>query len=90
MELSDGTYELVGPKIRGNPYGLSGHHLLHHGCTKIHVAAITFDGIRSYLEANPTMEGIVWHHPDSRMVKIKRRDFGFKWPPSREKQHEMD
>ena len=26
------------------------------------------------------VEGIVWHHPDGRMVKIKRKDFGFKWP----------
>ena len=21
------------------------------------------------------MEGIVWHHPDGRMAKLKRRDF---------------
>jgi len=23
----------------------------------------------------------VWHHPDGRLVKIKRRDFGLSWPP---------
>ena len=26
------------------------------------------------------IEGIVWHHPDGRMAKIKRRDFGLSWP----------
>jgi len=26
------------------------------------------------------IEGIVWHHPDGRMAKIKRRDFGLPWP----------
>jgi hypothetical protein len=24
------------------------------------------------------IEGIVWHHPDGKMVKIKTRDFGIK------------
>ncbi len=26
------------------------------------------------------IEGIVWHHPDGRMAKIKRKDFGLPWP----------
>lgn len=34
-------------------------------------------GLRSYL-ANKDIEGIVWHHPDGRMVKIKGKDFGLK------------
>lgn len=25
------------------------------------------------------IEGLVWHHDDGRMAKIKRRDFGLKW-----------
>jgi hypothetical protein len=29
------------------------------------------------------IEGIVWHHQDGRMAKIKRRDFGYPWPPER-------
>ena len=37
----------------------------------------SFAEIREYLE-HATIEGIVWHHPDGRMVKIKRKDFGFK------------
>jgi hypothetical protein len=31
------------------------------------------------IPSNP-IEGIVWHHPDGRMVKIKRRDLGLPWP----------
>lgn len=27
------------------------------------------------------LEGIVWHHRDGRMVKIKAKDFGIPWPP---------
>jgi hypothetical protein len=30
--------------------------------------------------SRPYMEGVVWYHEDGRMVKIKRRDFGLKWP----------
>ena len=36
-----------------------------------------FDGLKLYLE-HRDIEGIVWHHPDGRMVKIKKRDFGFR------------
>jgi hypothetical protein len=46
-DLFDGTYELCGPKINGNP-----------------------------------IEGLVFHHPDGRMAKIRRDDFGFAWPPA--------
>ncbi len=42
----------------------------------------TFDSIRASLESC-VCEGIVWHHPDGRMAKIKRRDFGLKWPVER-------
>jgi hypothetical protein len=36
-----------------------------------------FDGLREYL-AGKDIEGIVWHHSDGRMAKIKLRDFGHK------------
>lgn len=39
----------------------------------------TFDEIKSCLDRT-VIEGIVWHHPDGRMAKIKRRDFGLAWP----------
>lgn len=79
----DGTYELVGPKVQGNPHGLSDHRLWPHG---ERFSSITpnpprdFSGLRKWLGAM-LAEGIVWHHPDGRMVKIKRKDFGLPWPP---------
>lgn len=40
---------------------------------------LTYDKIKSYLESHE-IEGIVWHHPDGRMCKVKRRDFNLPWP----------
>ena len=74
----DGTYELVGPKVQGNPYGLVRHALLAHG-ENLDDVPRTFDALRAYLNDH-RMEGIVWHHPDGRMVKIKAKDFGIRWP----------
>lgn len=71
--LPDGTYELCGPKVQGNPEGYSTHVLIAHGKMPL-CAPRSFNGIKEYLEALE-IEGIVWHHPDGRMVKIKRKDF---------------
>lgn len=75
-----GTYELLGPKINGNPDDFTAHLLMPHGWAvlsqriEFEAAPCTFDGLRSWLAARP-YEGIVWHHPDGRMAKLKRRDF---------------
>lgn len=37
----------------------------------------TFGELRRYLEQHD-IEGIVWWHPDGRMVKIKGKDFGIR------------
>ena len=79
--MQDGTYELCGPKIQNNPEGLMGHRLIRHGSIIAPAIQLTFDAIRHYLAA-VSVEGIVWHHADGRMVKIKRRDFGIQWPPA--------
>jgi hypothetical protein len=76
-ELPDGTYELLGEKVQGNPEKLAGHALMPHGIICLPDAPRDFAGLRAYLEPAP-IEGIVWHHPDGRMVKLKKRDFGFK------------
>ncbi len=79
---SDGTYELVGPKVQGNPYGLASHIIVRHGAVfgePVPGDPRSFVGLKAYFEGRTT-EGIVWHHPDGRMVKIKRRDFGLPWP----------
>lgn len=74
----NGTYELCGPKIQGNPEGEPWHMLIPHGSVVLKNAPRDFEGLREYLSRMP-IEGIVWHHPDGvRMVKIKARDFGLK------------
>ena len=42
---------------------------------------LTYEGIKAFLETHD-YEGIVWHEQSDtgRMCKIKRRDFGLKWP----------
>lgn len=77
-----GTYELLGPKVNGNPEGEPDHRMTRHGALTCDLTAeseyapppLSFDGLRDYLLAR-SWEGIVWHHPDGRMAKLKRRDF---------------
>lgn len=73
----DGTYELVGPKVQGNPEKRSMHELIWHGHMVAEDAPRTFEGLRAWLEPLD-IEGLVFHHPDGRMAKIKLRDFGHK------------
>jgi hypothetical protein len=80
-QISDTTYELIGPKIQGNPHNLSEHRLLPHGLARVPSAPTTYPELDSFFRfVDNSIEGIVWHHPDGRMVKIKRRDFGLPWP----------
>lgn len=82
----EGTYELCGPRINRNPEGLNGHLLFRHADAEtlpgFYIAAgrggtldfeITRDLVVYYGGAG--WEGIVWHHPDGRMAKLKARDF---------------
>lgn len=73
--LHDGTYELLGPKIQGNPERFGVHFLERHGKEIVHDAPTDFEGLKKFLYT-ADIEGIVWHHPDGRMVKIKTKDFG--------------
>lgn len=76
LPFRPGTYELLGPKINGNPEKLDVHWLIcHAAAAKLPGAPRTFDELREYLIARPNMEGIVWHHGDGRMAKLKRKDF---------------
>lgn len=87
-ELTPGTYELCGPKINGNPERLDRHQLIRHGHFGVLLSQrwldgpITADDLFSRFPdavaggpAQFPMEGVVWHHPDGRMAKLKRRDF---------------
>lgn len=73
--LPDGTYELIGPKLQGNPEELEQHYLVRHGNQILDDCPRDFDGIKEYLRT-ANIEGVVWHHPDGRKIKIKTRDFG--------------
>lgn len=75
--LPDGTYELVGPKVQGNPEKLDRHQLIPHGQHILPDAPRTFDELREWFKGKD-IEGIVWWHPDGRKVKIKKKDFGLK------------
>lgn len=76
--LADGTYELVGRHVRGNPYDYAADVLIPHGKDVIEVER-TFDGIREFL-LNHHLEGLVFWKDAEPQCKIKRSDFGFPWP----------
>jgi hypothetical protein len=83
----DGTYELIGPKVQGNPEGYSAHVLISHA-TETPFDPTTpepprdYDGLAKWMRSTAThenIEGIVWHWPQPdgtvKMAKLKRRDF---------------
>jgi hypothetical protein len=75
-----GTFELIGPKINGNPERSGTHRLVAHATAlRVEVSELTFAGIRAAVLALAEAdgcEGIVWHHQDGiRFAKIKARDF---------------
>ena len=76
----DGTYELCGEKLQGNPEHFNGHCLIKHGIEILPITDFSFEGLKNYL-SNPELdiEGIVFHHKtDGRMCKIRKCDFGIK------------
>ena len=74
-EWPEGTYELIGPKINGNPDNHDAHVLRRHGLVKVPGwTGRSFEDIRRAV-TGLSWEGVVFHHPDGRMAKIKRRDF---------------
>lgn len=86
----DGTYELIGPKVQGNPEKSECHELVPHGNVPHGPQMLLavwgevprdYCGLKAFLSTHD-IEGIVWHHPDGRMVKIKTKDFGIKRPAS--------
>ncbi|WP_175621555.1 RNA ligase 1 family protein [Chryseobacterium schmidteae] len=77
-KVEDGTYELIGEKIQGNPENINGHLLVKHGTHILSLESLDFEFIKNFL-SNPenNMEGIVFHHiADNRMCKIRKSDFG--------------
>lgn len=82
----NGTYEAIGKHFNGNPYKLDTDILVKHGAITIHEDLSSFDTVKCYLRDTP-IEGIVFWDDGSKadgipkpICKIKRSDFGFKWP----------
>lgn len=74
----DGTYELCGEKVQGNPENVSGHELMGHGEECFPGCPKSFEGLSNFLEVKD-IEGIVFHHRfDDRMCKIRKSDFGIR------------
>lgn len=67
-----GTYELVGPKIQGDPDKFGRHWLIPHAQAE-RFPSTNIDTILEICRGNG-WEGVVWHHPDGRMAKLKVRD----------------
>jgi hypothetical protein len=74
-----GTYELVGPKVNGNPERVFWHMLIRHAdAAPIRPFSLTYEDLRDtvrVLHEHEGAEGVVWHHLDGRMAKLKARDF---------------
>ena len=71
----DGTFELCGPKVQGNPEGFKEHTLVRHGSEEAPNGKpfflnddwqdeYGFEEFKCYLESHD-IEGIVFHHPDN-------------------------
>jgi hypothetical protein len=82
--VPDGIYELIGPKVQGNPHRYPSHALVSviPPAPRLWIEGAedrSFYGLRAML-AHVPIEGIVFHHSDGRFAKIKRRDYGLPWP----------
>lgn len=64
---------MVGPCVQNNVYNLTKHELWKHGSVAVNDVVRTFDGFKEWL-LNNNCEGLVFHHPDGRMCKIRRKD----------------
>ena len=78
IPLPDGTYEATGKHFQGNPYGAMIDWLNPHGIDIVKVKR-TYAGIHDYLRDHE-IEGLVFWKDGEPRCKIKRTDFGFKWP----------
>lgn len=85
-QVEDGEWsgEAIGPDIQGNPLGLEKNIVVLFSCGEAPVfdnVPTTYAELRLWLNNRPSIygkgniEGIVWHHPDGRMAKIKAKDF---------------
>ncbi len=74
-----GTYELIGPRINGNPERYDCHWLIRHEDADVLLLPHrSYEHLRDALlraRAEWGYEGVVFKHPDGRMAKLKAKDF---------------
>jgi len=90
-EVRDGEWsaEAIGKNIQGNPLNLENNQVFLFSLPEWKERIIfnnvpyTYEGLRTFLKDQKSLighdapiEGIVWHHPNGDMVKIKRKDCG--------------
>lgn len=65
--------------MQGNPERRDAHVLVRHDAslTFADQPPRDFEGLKAWMTGRD-VEGIVWHHPDGRMAKLKLRDFGIR------------
>lgn len=76
--LTNGTYEIIGPKINNNPQNVAEYQLVKHGSQVLDIQDRSFEGMKEFLE-NLSGEGVVFHHESGEMFKLRRKDYGFFW-----------
>ena len=82
-KLKEGTYELIGPKVQGNPEKVSRHILVKHSeALQYQQPGLgrNYDYLKYWLSTRD-IEGLVFHHPNGRMAKIRKKDFGLDRKP---------
>lgn len=74
--LEDGTYEACGPHFQANPENFESDTFVPHG-KELLEPPTSYQDLAEWFKGKD-IEGIVWHHPDGRMAKIKKSDFGLR------------
>ena len=79
MPTRPGTYELLGPKVQGNSEQIGSHGFVIHGGEVFGPVPTSYEGLEEFF-IGTLIEGIVWWKDGKPIGKIKRKDFGLKWP----------
>lgn len=75
--LPDGTYELMGPKIQGNTFGLDGHQLIPHGGSVLTDVPRSFDALKEYFRtheiegASGTARMVAWSKSSGNILALR-------------------
>lgn len=85
IPIQDDTYEAIGKHFNGNPYKMVYDTIVKHGVLLIADDVNSFESAKEWIENHPEHEGIVWWYDGEPVCKLKRSDFGLKFPVKEEK-----